>query len=161
MSHNERIDLALASLEQQLVPNYSKTAREFSVHRTILMRRHKEISMSREQATSEHRKCLTNVQEEALISVINKLFIRRLPPTTQIIKNLAEEIIGREVNKNWTAHFVHRYRDQLKSLYLHKIDSLRAKSKYGPLYRHFFDSVEFFFMFCNYINNNTDYFHSA
>ena len=125
------------------------------------MHRHKGISTSREQAISKHRKCLTNAQEEALISVINKLSIRGLPPTTQIVKNLAEEIIGREVNKNWTAHFVHRYRDQLKSLYLRNIDSLRAKSEYGPLYRHFFDSVEFFFMFCNYINNKTDYFHSA
>ena len=144
MSHNERIDLALASLERQLVPNYSETAREFSVHRTTLMRRHKGISTSREQATSEHKKCLTNAEEEALISVINKLSIRGLPPTTQIVKNLAEEIIGQEVNKNWTAHFVHRYRGQLKSLYLRNIDSLRAKSEYGPLYKHFFEMVDFF-----------------
>src|SRR5580692_5995260 len=144
MSHNERIDLALASLERQLLPNYNGTAKEFNVHRTTLMCRHKGISTSREQATSEHKKCLTNTQEATLISVINKLSIRGLLPTTQIVKNLAEEIIGRKVNKNWMAHFVHRYRDQLKSLYLRNIDSLQAKSEYGPLYRHFFDLVDFF-----------------
>ena len=134
----------LASLERQLVPNYSEMAREFSVHRTILMRQHKGISTSKEQATSEHRKCLTNAQEETLIKVINKLSIWGLPPTIQIVKNLEEEMIRREVNKNWTTHFVHRYRDQLKSLYLHNIDSLRTKSEYGLLYKHFFDLVDIF-----------------
>ena len=108
------------------------------------MRRHKRISTSREQVTSEHKKCLTNTQEATLISVINKLSIRGLPPTTQIVKNLAEEIIGQEVNKNWTAYFVYQYRDQLKNLYLRNIDSLQAKSEYGPLHRHFFNLVDFF-----------------
>jgi hypothetical protein len=100
MSHNERIELALALLERQLLPNYSKTTREFNIDRTTLIRRHKGISTLREQATSEHKKCLTNTQEETLISVINKLSIQGLPPTTQIVKNLAEEIIRKEVNKN-------------------------------------------------------------
>jgi hypothetical protein len=46
------------------------------------------------------------MQEEALINQINKLIVYRLPLTLQIIKNLAEEIIRGDINKNWTAGFV-------------------------------------------------------
>jgi hypothetical protein len=40
------------------------------------------------------------MQEEALINQINKLIIRGLPPITYIIKNLIEEIIRYNINKN-------------------------------------------------------------
>jgi hypothetical protein len=45
------------------------------------------------------------------------------------VKNLAEEIIGGEVNKNWTAYCVKRHNSYLKSLYLRNIDNLRMKSE--------------------------------
>ena len=64
------------------------------------------------------------MQEEALISQINKLTARSIPPTTSMVRNFAEEMIGREVNKNWTAGFVERHSDRLKSLYLRNIDYL-------------------------------------
>jgi hypothetical protein len=94
------------------------------------MRRHQSICTSRAEATSTHHKLLTDMQEEALIEKINKLTFRGLPPTSRIVKNIAEEIIGREVNKNWTAHFVKWYSKWLKSIYLRKIDNLRSKLEY-------------------------------
>jgi ATP-dependent protease Clp ATPase subunit len=132
MGNDEDMEKALDALNTQLVTNYSYIAKKFNVSRTQLMRRHKGICVSRSEATSIYHRLLTNTQEEALIEQINKLTARGLPPTSQIVKNLAEEIIGREVNKNWTAHFVQRHSSRLKSLYLRNIDNLRSKAKYGP-----------------------------
>jgi hypothetical protein len=83
-------------------------------------------------ANSEYRLCLTNAQEEALIKQINKLSIRNMSPTSHIVKNLAEEICGRKIYKNWVANFVHRHKDRLKSQYSRNIDNNRAKAEYGP-----------------------------
>jgi hypothetical protein len=114
MINEQDMEKALDALNAQLIPNYSQMAESFGIERTTLMCRHKGICTSMTEATSLYRKLLTNVQEEALIKQINKLTARGLPPTSHIVKNLVEEIIGREVNKNWTAHFVkcydpHRY----------------------------------------------------
>jgi hypothetical protein len=126
------MEKALDALDRQLIPNYAKIGKIFGIERITLMRRHKGISTSKQEATSIYHKLLTNTQEEALINQINKLITRGLPPTTYIIKNLAEEIIRRDVNKNWTAGFVQRYLSRLKSLYLHNINNLPIKSEYGP-----------------------------
>jgi hypothetical protein len=38
-----------------------------------------------------------------LIGIINRLTERKMPPTSAIVTNLAEEIRGAFVRKNWTA----------------------------------------------------------
>ena len=91
---------ALNALNAQLIPNYTQISEKFGIERTTLMRRYKGIYTSRVEATSMHRKLLTNTQEEALINQINKLIARGLPPTSHIVKNLIKEIIKRVVNKN-------------------------------------------------------------
>jgi|HubBroStandDraft_2_1064218.scaffolds.fasta_scaffold751983_1 ATP-dependent protease Clp ATPase subunit len=145
MVNEDNMKNALDALDAQLLPNYTQIALKFGLQRTTLMRRHKGICDSRAQATSQYHKLLTDTQEEVLITQINKLTARGLPPTSHIVKNLAEEIVGREVNKNWTAHFVKRHSSRLKSLYLRNIDNLRMKSEYGPHIQHFFDLVTFNF----------------
>jgi hypothetical protein len=132
MVNEQAIEKAINALNAQLIPNYSQVARDFGIERTTLMRRYKGICTSRKEATSLYHKLLTDTQEEVLINQINKLTVRGLPPTSQIVKNLAEEIIGGDVNKNWTASFVQRHSTRLKSLYLRNIDNLRMKSEYGP-----------------------------
>ncbi len=57
---------------------------------------------------------------------------------------MAEEIVGREANKNWTANFVPWHKTELKSLYLCNIDNSRAKSEYAPMIAHFFEVVSHF-----------------
>jgi len=138
MVDEARMEKALDALDRQLIPNYTAISKEFEIERTTLMRRHKGQTTSRAEATSIHHKLLTDTQEEALISQINKLTARGLPPTTHIV---AEEMIGREVNKNWTSGFVKRHSSRLKSLYLRNIDHLRIKSEYGPHIQYFFDLV--------------------
>ena len=59
---------------------------------------------------------------------------RGMPPTAQIVRNLAEEMRGKRVSKNWTSDFVRRFKQKLKSLYLFNIDNLRVKAEYGPMY---------------------------
>ena len=123
MRNIHRIPEAIADLESQDVPNVKATAEKYDVNRKTLENRWKGKSTSMEACVSNHRQCLTNSQERALVQLINKLTDRRIPPTTAIVKNLAEEIRGCAVGKNWTASFVDRHKDDVKSLYLKSIDN--------------------------------------
>ena len=64
-----------------------------------------------------------------------------MPPTSQMVKNFAEEIIQRTIGKNWAREFVKRHQSVLKSLYLHNIDNQRVKGEYPPTYKLFFTLV--------------------
>ena len=69
-----------------------------------------------------------------------------MPPTSGMVRNLAEEVIGRPVGKNWTGDFVKRYKNRLTSVYLRNIDSQRIKSEYALLFKQFYDLVIWFFI---------------
>jgi hypothetical protein len=145
MRNIDRIPEAIADLESQEVPNVKATAEKYDVTRKTLENRWKGKSTSMEEAISTHRQCLTNSQERALIQLINRLTDRGMPPTTAIVKNLAEEIRGCAVGKNWTASFVNRHQNELKSLYLKSIDSKRVKGEYAPAYELFYKLVKSFY----------------
>jgi hypothetical protein len=100
MVSEQDIEKAINVLNTQLIPNYSQVARDFGIEYIALMRRYKGIYASRQEVTSIYYKLLINMQEEVLISQINKLIVYRLPPISQIIKHLAEEIISGDINKN-------------------------------------------------------------
>jgi hypothetical protein len=55
------------------------------------------IIHSREEANSLYRQCLSHAEELALIKTISKLTDRGMPPTTQIVRNLASETRGDEL----------------------------------------------------------------
>jgi len=122
------IDEALADLESQETVNYTATAKKYGVCRTTLSRRHRGKTVSRQEFLSEVQQCLNETQEHVLIRHINLLTDRGMPPTSQIVKNLAEEIIQRPVGKNWVSAFVYRHKDELKSVYLRTMDNLRIKA---------------------------------
>jgi hypothetical protein len=48
-----------------------------------------------------------------------------MPPTSSIVKNVAEELCGFTVGKNWVGQFVRRHRSVLHSGYLRCIDNKR------------------------------------
>src|ERR1700722_852271 len=102
-------------------------------------------SRSRKDAICRTRQRLTIAQEEVLTTHINKLTDGGIPPTSQIVRNLAEEIAGDVVGKNWTSDFVRRHEDRLKSLYLRNIDNLRIKAEFAPLFKQFYDLVSVYF----------------
>jgi len=64
-----------------------------------------------------------------------------MPPTSQMVKNFAKEIIRRDVSKNWARDFCKRYQSVLKSLYLRNINNQRVKGEYPPAYKLFFTLV--------------------
>jgi len=142
---------AIAEMQMQLAldacravdkPNFSAIAREFPpVNRQTLQRRFDGEQESRAQSNSAHRQNLTAEQEEQLILHINMLTNRGLPPTSQIVRNLAEEMICRKVGKNWTGQFIQRHKDRLQSLYLRNIDNMRTQAEYAPVIKLFFDLV--------------------
>ena len=74
------IDAALATLELQDPPNYTRTAKEFNVNRSTLSRRHRQITRAREDAM-EMKSLLSKQQERTLLRYINLLTKRGLPPT--------------------------------------------------------------------------------
>jgi hypothetical protein len=62
------------------------------------------------------------MQENVLIRYINELSARDFLSTSQIVKNLAEELAGKEIGQNWVGRFVKRKKDMLKSIYLAPIN---------------------------------------
>ena len=64
-----------------------------------------------------------------------------MPPTSHIVKNLAEELRGKQVGKNWVGQFVKRHGIRLKSLYLRNIDNLYAGAEYTPIFQLFFSII--------------------
>ena len=149
------IDSALADLNAQLHPNIRATARKYGLVESTLRRRWKGQTMSRQDAVSEYIQRFTNSQEEALIGQINRLTDRGIPPTSRIVRNLAEEVLNGPVGKNWTGGFVRRHKKRLTSLYLRNIDKLRVQSEYAPIFKQFYDLVSLNWL---YSSHNTNFF---
>ena len=95
------MEAAIAHLKAQKQPNYAEAARIFEIEPTTLRRRFLGLTATRTQAISEHCQRLNEAQEEVLLGYIDSLTDRYIPPTTQIVKNLVEEIIGGPIGKNW------------------------------------------------------------
>jgi hypothetical protein len=136
-----RMELAIAEMSLEEKDSCRSIAMKYSLNHTTLSRRFKGEQVSRTVANSEYRQRLSSKQEETFLKYINKLSDRGLPPTSQIAKNIAEEIVGGEVGKNWVGDFVKRHKDQVKSLYLRNMDGVRVKAEYAPIFKQFYDKV--------------------
>ncbi|KAJ8058500.1 hypothetical protein OCU04_012687 [Sclerotinia nivalis] len=141
MPPEARMELALAQIKGVEHPKYTQIANFFKINRSTLSRRHRGKTTSRSTAYAETHQSLSKEQEEALIDQINKLTQRSMLPISCIVKNLAEEIIGRSLGKNWTANFVKRHKTRLQSRYLRCIDNLRVKADNVAMFEHFYDLV--------------------
>jgi hypothetical protein len=119
-----RITKAIGAIQRGEFTDYSKAAKYYECSRSAVSRCIRGLTKTRQQANSFWHQCLTIEQEEVLIHRINYLTDRGMPPTSHIVKNLAEEIRGAEVGKNWVGHFVKCHSIRLKSLYLCNIDNL-------------------------------------
>jgi AraC-like DNA-binding protein len=147
MAHNDRIAKAIDDLESQNRPNIAATAKKWKIDRSTLSRRFRGKTGSKEEATSCSRKKLSTTQEEALIAHINRLSDRGLPPTPQIVKNLAEELVHEEIGKNWVSRFCQRYANRLSSVYLRTIDHKRKIADNSHHFEHYFNTVSVFLSF--------------
>jgi len=136
-----RITKAVDTVGRGEFSDYTKAADHFKCSRSAVSRRVRGLTKTRKEANSFWHQCLTIKQEEVLIHRINYLTDRSMPPTSYIVKNLAEEIRGAPVGKNWVGQFVKRHGIRLKSLYLRNIDNLRAGAEYAPMFQLFFSVV--------------------
>src|SRR5450432_3366504 len=109
MDHEARIQAAIADLESQDRINYAAVAKKWKVDHSTLSRRHRGETGPNQDATSYARRQLTDAQEKALIRHINKLSNRGIPPTPQIVKNIAEEIVCVTLGPNWVSRFYRRH----------------------------------------------------
>ena len=135
------IDEAIADLNLQEVPNIRGTAKKYGLVESTLRRRWKGQTKSSQAAAYQSKHRLTQVEEEALITQINRLTDRGIPPTNQIVRNLAEEMIQGSVGKNWAGDFTNRNKDRLKSIYLKNMNSDRIKSEYASMLKQFYDLI--------------------
>ena len=108
-----------------------------------LAKRYKGETGTVQEANSYVRQKLTNAQEEVLIAHANRLTDRGLPPTPQILKNIAEEIAKTKLGKNWVSRFYQRHRDRLTSVYLRVIDHKRKAADNSQYFQEFFNIVSF------------------
>jgi Tc5 transposase DNA-binding domain len=113
MDHNARIEAAIADLESQDHQNIAATAKKWGVARETLSKRFRGETVSNQEANSYARRQLTDTQEKTLIQYINKLSNQGLPPTPQIVKNLAEEITNAKLGPNWVSRFCKRHQKDL------------------------------------------------
>jgi hypothetical protein len=147
LSHNERIDKAIEDLNSSDKLNYAATARKWGIERTTLAKRHKGQTGTHNAATSEYRKKLSDAQELELLKHIRVLNDRGLPPTPRLIRNIAAEIAGVSVGKNWVTRFCDRHFDTLLNVYLRTIDHSRKIADNSRYFDHYFNTVRMLFYF--------------
>ena len=121
------IEAALADLALQDSPNYTATAKKFNVNRSTLSRRHRGVTVSIKEGR-QTTSILSNQQEKELISYINKLTERGIPPTNAIIRVFAQDISKKKPGKNWAYRFVQAHQDKLQSRFLQGADLDRKKA---------------------------------
>jgi len=156
-TYEARLGLALEDLSKQAIPNPTATATRYNVDRTTLRRRFTGEQQDRAAAHAESHQCLSKAQEETLIGYINSLTDRSLPPTSQIVHNMAEELIQKPIGRNWVGQFVKRYKDRLSSVYLRTIDNKRVKADSIPSLEAFYSLVSLYITLYNLYINNSSY----
>jgi hypothetical protein len=77
----------------------SSKAKAEALHRITMSRRRREKQISREDY-KESISLLSNKQQSTLIEYINRLSENDLSSTTAMIRNFAEEIIKKQLEKN-------------------------------------------------------------
>lgn len=140
----DRLTAAFEYLDLQEQPNYAQAARKFEIDRTTLYRRYTGQTASRQEANSKHRQLLNDVEEDTLLRYIDELTNRRMPPTRQILRNLAEEILGGPVGDHWPDRFVRRHKDRICSVYLKPIDYSRASAESAEVFARYYAIVLLF-----------------
>ena len=96
-----RIDAAVTAIQRGEFSDYANAAKKYGCSRTAVSRRVRGLTKTKREANSFWHQCLTIEQEEVLIDRINYLTDRHMPPTSHIVRNLAEEIRGERIGKNW------------------------------------------------------------
>jgi hypothetical protein len=79
--------------------SYNKIAKRFSVNQSTLCQRHRRLQVPHNTKIINQQK-LTQQQEEELITYIEELTTRHIPPTREIIANFASAVAQEPVSKS-------------------------------------------------------------
>lgn len=99
------MDIALAKLRSSDGLKISDVARKHGLTRSALSKRVRAKTSSRARGY-ESQGMLNDKQEEELVNYIHHLCEHCLPPTPEIVANIAQELCGRKLSKNWSSRFV-------------------------------------------------------
>ena len=135
------MDEAIALLKSQEKPDFTTVAKKYNLDRTTLWRRFNGKTVSRAEATSLHKKLLTDAQEQVLLDYIKQLSIRGMPPTPQMLESMVVEMIKKPVGEAWVRRFCTRYENQVTSVYLRCIDQDRQIADNSAYFQHFYEQV--------------------
>ncbi|KAF1992797.1 hypothetical protein P154DRAFT_595223 [Amniculicola lignicola CBS 123094] len=80
--------------------------------------------------------------ERELLSYIDVLTCRGLPPTRQMIRNFASEIAGKQAGKAWAERFIKRHDINLLSRWASGIDIQRKRANSAFKYALYFKLLE-------------------
>ncbi|KAF1971872.1 hypothetical protein BU23DRAFT_388658, partial [Bimuria novae-zelandiae CBS 107.79] len=80
-------------------------------------------------------------QERELYKFIVKLTKRGLPPTRQIVQNMASKLATERVSDSWVTRFLDRHRDQLLYKWANAIDAQRLHADSSEKYIQYFKLV--------------------
>ena len=94
------VNAAVAVFQRGEFTDYTEAAKYFKYDCTSVSKRIRGLTKTRKEVTYFYYTILMIEQEEVLIRYINYLTNQGIPPTSSIVKNLTEEIRGREVGKN-------------------------------------------------------------
>jgi IS30 family transposase len=129
---------AIESLEPGEKFTYQEIADQYGIQRSTLSRRHRgRQGMLEAQRTNQQK--LNPQQELELVSYIEDLTERELPPTREMIQNFASTIATEPVSNAWVTRFLHRQDDHLISKWSSGIDSVRHNADSNVKYTLYFD----------------------
>lgn len=84
---------------------------------------------------------LNNQQEKELLRYLRRLYERLLPPLQRIVRNIAQELCGHTLSKNWVARFIERHHDTLGAGFLNTIDLKRCHAESPRAYERYFERM--------------------
>jgi hypothetical protein len=151
MAYNGSFEAALASIKAQKIVNYSATAKKYGLgDPTTLRLRAQGKRVTCKEAVARHHKLLNDIQEKALLALIDDWSSIGLSPTPHMVKVLVERQVGHDISKNWVTRFYHRHEDMISSVYLNAMDKSRVLSDNIPMFEYFYGQVRvslFYFPF--------------
>ncbi|KAF2802629.1 uncharacterized protein BDZ99DRAFT_503812 [Mytilinidion resinicola] len=137
----DAMEAAFAELDLMEKKMYTEVAKKHGIDRTTLSRRYRGITKSKAEAYNSQ-KLLSPGKTKALIKYINNLSERGLPPTHQMIRNLAQDLAGRMPGIHWVSRWVHSNSKHLKSAYLLPIDKERKRADSALYYSLYFKLLD-------------------
>ena len=128
----------LRSLGPDEKPSFTQVAKKYGCDRSALSKRYRGIQGSK-QAQYENQRILNDQQEKTLVKHIDDLCVRFIPPTRQMIRNFAQETVGREVSKEWVNRFLKRHCIDLISKWSAGLDYERTRADSAFKYTLYFE----------------------